>query len=201
MRTCRARCCRRGSPEAEGSGGDRIEYGLAAKISVLTVVGMVNDNAQGLQSSRRARCSCRWRRQTRCCTEATRLISSRYASQAHDGPSVEAALATIEKRYRDLSPGMLAAYADKESSLEASKILTILLLRDDGDRGGDRGIGVANTLTLNVLERRREIGVMRAVGGRNGHLVQVFLTEALAMGGAGFLFGVLLAGLSRFSGR
>jgi putative ABC transport system permease protein len=34
--------------------------------------------------------------------------------------------------------------------------------------------------------------VMRAVGGQNTHLIQVFLTEALAMGGMGFLLGLAL---------
>jgi len=41
-----------------------------------------------------------------------------------------------------------------------------------------------------VLERRREIGIMRALGGRNSHLIQVFLTEALTMGAFGFLLGL-----------
>jgi ABC-type antimicrobial peptide transport system permease subunit len=36
---------------------------------------------------------------------------------------------------------------------------------------------VLNTLTLNVLERRREIGVLRSIGAVDMNLVQVFLTE------------------------
>ena len=54
------------------------------------------------------------------------------------------------------------------------------------------GIGIANTLTLNVLERRREIGVMRAIGAGDTHLVQAFMTEAVALGGGGFVLGALL---------
>jgi putative ABC transport system permease protein len=54
------------------------------------------------------------------------------------------------------------------------------------------GIGIANTLTLNVLERRREIGVMRSLGAGDGHLIQVFLTEALIMGAGGFILGLAL---------
>ena len=61
------------------------------------------------------------------------------------------------------------------------------------------GIGIANTLTLNVLERRREIGVMRSLGGRNSHLIQVCLTKALLMGGMALVHGLVLGyPLARF---
>jgi putative ABC transport system permease protein len=109
-----------------------------------------------------------------------------------DAGYVEEALSKLERKYRGLSPGILAAYADKEQSLEASKILSILLYAMTIIVATIGGIGIANTLTLNVLERRREIGIMRAIGGRNGHLLQAFMTEALVLGGAGFLFGLLL---------
>ena len=116
-----------------------------------------------------------------------------------DPQHVEDVLAYMERKYHTLSPGMLASYADKQSSLEASKILTILLYAMTVIVGAIGGIGIANTLTLNVLERRREIGIMRSIGGRNSHLIQVFLTEALLMGGGGFLLGVVLGDpLARF---
>jgi len=53
-------------------------------------------------------------------------------------------------------------------------------------------IGVLNTLTLNVLERRREIGVMRAIGAGDANLVQAFLAEGLALGLAGWALGLIL---------
>jgi putative ABC transport system permease protein len=153
---------------------------------------MVDDNAQGLQSSSRGKVFVPLDTASRLLHRSGTVDFFAVQFRQHDGPYVESALAAIEKKYRDLSPGMLAAYADKASSLEASKILTILLYAMTVIVGTIGGIGVANTLTLNVLERRREIGVMRAIGGRNSHLIQVFLTEALAMGGLGFLFGVAL---------
>jgi putative ABC transport system permease protein len=172
--------------------GDRIELRVGGADKLLTVVGMVDDNAQGLQSSSQGKVFVPLETANTMLHRGNQADFFSVRFTEHDGPSVEATLASIEKRYRDLSPGMLAAYADKASSLEASKILTILLYAMTVIVATIGGIGVANTLTLNVLERRREIGVMRALGGRNGHLIQVFLTEALAMGGAGFLFGVLL---------
>jgi putative ABC transport system permease protein len=53
-------------------------------------------------------------------------------------------------------------------------------------------LGIINTLTLNVLERRREIGVIRSLGGTNGRLVQIFLLESLFLGLFGYIFGILL---------
>jgi len=53
-------------------------------------------------------------------------------------------------------------------------------------------IGVVNTLTLNVLERRREIGVMRAIGAVDRDLAQAFLTEGLALGALGWLVGIIV---------
>lgn len=172
--------------------GDRLELRVGGENTWFTVVGMVNDNAQGLQSSSRGKVFVPLKTANSILHRGTSADFFSVRFQAHDGPAVEAALAKIEKKYRELTPGMMAAYADKEASLEASKILTILLYAMTIIVGTIGGIGIANTLTLNVLERRREIGVMRAIGGRNNHLIQVFLTEALAMGGLGFIIGLAL---------
>jgi putative ABC transport system permease protein len=172
--------------------GDHVELRVGGDNAWLAIVGIVNDNAQGLQSSSRGKVYIPLDTASRLLHRVGSVDFFAVQFAQHDGPYVESALAALEKKYHSLSPGMLAAYADKESSLEASKILTILLYAMTVIVGTIGGIGVANTLTLNVLERRREIGVMRALGGRNSHLIQVFLTEALAMGGLGFILGLAL---------
>lgn len=57
------------------------------------------------------------------------------------------------------------------------------------------GIGVANTMIVSVLERRREIGMRRALGATRGDIRLQFLTEAVLLsllGGASGLLGGLL---------
>ncbi|NOX44704.1 MAG: ABC transporter permease [Caldiserica bacterium] len=51
------------------------------------------------------------------------------------------------------------------------------------------GIGVMNTMYTAVLERTREIGVMKAVGARNSQIALIFLLESGLMGLAGGILG------------
>ncbi|HEY3477725.1 MAG TPA: ABC transporter permease [Streptomyces sp.] len=54
------------------------------------------------------------------------------------------------------------------------------------------GVGVANTMFVSVLERRREIGLRRALGATRGHIRDQFLTEAVALSALGGLSGTVL---------
>jgi putative ABC transport system permease protein len=52
-------------------------------------------------------------------------------------------------------------------------------------------LGLLNTLTINILERTREIGVVRAVGGSQGQVRRMVTAEALLLGLFGAAAGVL----------
>jgi len=52
--------------------------------------------------------------------------------------------------------------------------------------------GIANTMSMAILERTKEIGVMKAVGARDGDVLTVFLIEAGLVGLVGGGIGVLI---------
>ncbi|MFI1487766.1 ABC transporter permease [Streptomyces sp. NPDC020747] len=58
------------------------------------------------------------------------------------------------------------------------------------------GVGVANTMVVSVLERRREIGLRRALGATRGHIRLQFLTESVALSTLGGLAGTVLGVLA-----
>ena len=60
------------------------------------------------------------------------------------------------------------------------------------------GIGIANTMYTSVLERTKEIGIMKAIGAKNRDIMLLFLFESGLLGIAGGLIGVVIGlGLSK----
>lgn len=54
-------------------------------------------------------------------------------------------------------------------------------------------LGIMNSVTLTVYERTREIGTLRALGWRRGHVTGLYLREGLILAAIGTLAGAILA--------
>lgn len=54
-------------------------------------------------------------------------------------------------------------------------------------------LGIANTMLMSVLERTREIGIMKAVGAAGRHILFIFLVEGALIGLTGGVLGLALA--------
>jgi putative ABC transport system permease protein len=67
------------------------------------------------------------------------------------------------------------------------------------------GVGIMNTMYTAVLQRTNEIGVMKAIGAKNSHILTIFLIESgmlgLIGGVIGLLIGMGLSSLIAFVGR
>jgi putative ABC transport system permease protein len=53
--------------------------------------------------------------------------------------------------------------------------------------------GIANTMLMSILERTREIGIMKAIGAEDREIKLIFFAEAAALGFIGGTIGALLA--------
>lgn len=61
-------------------------------------------------------------------------------------------------------------------------------------------IGIVNTMTTSVLERKKEIGIMKAIGARNEHVFSQFFVESGLLGLVGGIVGIIFGTLIGFGG-
>jgi putative ABC transport system permease protein len=80
-----------------------------------------------------------------------------------------------------------------ETASEGFAILTAFLLFLAVLTALVGSIGLAGTMSMNVMERTREIGVMRAVGASNSILMKMVIVEGMIIGLVSWLLGTLLA--------
>lgn len=54
-------------------------------------------------------------------------------------------------------------------------------------------LGIASVLVVSVVQKRREIGILRAMGATQGQILRVFLLQGAVVGALGSMLGILLA--------
>jgi len=61
-------------------------------------------------------------------------------------------------------------------------------------------IGIINTMTTSVMERRKEIGIMKSIGATNGQIFTQFLIESGLLGAVGGIIGAITGTLAGVAG-
>jgi putative ABC transport system permease protein len=59
-------------------------------------------------------------------------------------------------------------------------------------------LGIVNTLTVSITDRRRELGVLQAVGGLHGQIRRTIWIEALSIGTLGLVLGLVLGAINLY---
>jgi ABC-type lipoprotein release transport system permease subunit len=127
-------------------------------------------------------------------TEGYELAVVRVADPVH--------LAEVRQKITDLGFGSFSIVD------ELDEIRTVFLIIDSvlGLLGGISllvaSFGIANTMIMSILERTREIGIMKAIGAEDREIKLIFFVEAAVIGVVGGVVGVLLAwGISAVANR
>lgn len=125
--------------------------------------------------------------------EAQRLFKkpnqvSFYFVKLKDPSQADAVKQAIEARWQQVSVSRSTEFINKTNDMQsframanALSFLSILV----------GGVGIMNAMLMSVYERTREIGTLRALGWRRRRVVGMILREALALGFAGGVTGIL----------
>ena len=83
-----------------------------------------------------------------------------------------------------------SAITTPSSKLFSSIVATVAIIAGISLLVG--GIGIMNIMLVNVAERRREVGIRKAIGATDSHIINQFLIESAIIGFLGGIFGYIL---------
>ena len=108
----------------------------------------------------------------------------------------------IENELEDLHGDRLfIAYTSEELIEQIGQVFSIISLILAGIAGISllvASFGIANTMLMSVLERTREIGIMKAIGATNKRILSMFLVESALVGFIGGLIGIVVGYMMSF---
>jgi putative ABC transport system permease protein len=114
----------------------------------------------------------------------------------HDQAYQEAAAKRVSDHFTD--KGLAVASSESQEALKQTisdslNIVVVFLVIMAALLVAVGGIGLSGTMSINVMESTREIGVMRAIGASNHAVYRVFITEGIVVGVISWALGAVLA--------
>ena len=102
----------------------------------------------------------------------------------------------MDKYFRDLGYKVRIAQAGRaslDSAVESLDILVVFLLIMAVLTAIVGSMGLTGTMGMNVLERTREIGIMRAIGADDRAVMRTVIAEGIVIGTISFVLAVILS--------
>ncbi|MFN8500038.1 MAG: FtsX-like permease family protein [Anaerolineae bacterium] len=129
--------------------------------------------------------------------EVGRAGSLQVTTDRHDVAYQERVKKSVEEHFKSLgikvSAGGITSGQIRSSNELFFNIIVALLMVMAVLMAVVGGLGLAGTMSLNVLERMREIGVLRAVGASDGAVERIVMVEGILIGGLSGVAGAVLA--------
>jgi putative ABC transport system permease protein len=125
-----------------------------------------------------------------------RAYSFRLVTDRHDRPYQDAKAEELDKYFRDLGFKIRIAEAGRASldtAVESLDILVAFLLIMAVLTAIVGSMGLTGTMGMNVLERTREIGIMRAIGADDRAVMRTVIAEGVFIGTISFGLAIVLS--------
>ncbi len=125
-----------------------------------------------------------------------RSASFRLVTDRHNRPYQDAKAEELDKYFRDLGYKVRVAEAGRASldtAVESLDTLVIFLLIMAVLTAIVGSMGLTGTMGMNVLERTREIGIMRAIGADDRAVMRTVIAEGVFIGTISFGLAIILS--------
>ena len=113
-----------------------------------------------------------------------------FSISLHDPMQAEEVVEKINAQFPEVHASLSGAFASESPNMQSADLLSNGIAFLAVLVGG---VGMMNTRLMAVLERTREIGILRALGWRRRAVLSLIMRESLALGWLGGLAGIALS--------